>query len=86
MSGFFQENAGSIASIVTLTIFVIIIQIVTARGHTKAIDKNRIAKGKAAMTDDEKELVTHSMRSYAIQTALIVFFGYIIGRVIVYLL
>jgi len=86
MSGFFQENAGSIVSMVALAIVIIVIQIVTVKNHVQSVDKSRIAKGKAAMTDDEKELAKQSSRSYAIQTALIIMFSYIIGNVIMYML
>jgi len=82
MVEFLQANLASILGMLALTAIIIFFQARSAMGDTDALDKKRIAKGMAAMSDDEKQLAAEAFRTSSRNTAVMIFAAYIVSTII----
>ena len=62
MIDFLLENLGSIVGMVVMVCMLILIHFLSTKSDVSAMDKKRIAKGMATMTEDEKQLANQAIR------------------------
>ena len=82
MLRFLQENINPIMYSVMIAALWLVIGFLSIRSDVKSLDKKRLDKGMAAMTDDEKHLVKQVFRSSIISN----FFQVLIAAVVALLL
>ena len=63
MLPFLQENVGEIFVVVFMAVWWMCSGFLSIKSDVNSLDQKRIAKGMAAMTEDEKQLVTQTFRS-----------------------
>jgi hypothetical protein len=84
MLEFLQENAASIFSMVLMTIGVLVFHHFVSKGHADSFDKKRVSRGMEPMTQDEKELSLQSLRNTGRYAISLMFFGYIVGLLLIH--
>jgi len=70
MLQFFQENFRTIIAMLFMAVWWMGNGFLSVKGDIKTLDRKRVDKGMAAMTDDEKMLVKQTMRSSVLQNFL----------------
>ena len=70
MLQFLQENIRTIFAMTFMAVWWMGNGFLSIKGDVKTLDRKRVAKGMAAMTDDEKQLVKQTFRSSVMQNFL----------------
>jgi len=86
MFQFLQENRGAIISLLVMAVYWFILNFRSVKGNVKAIDKMRVEKGMAPMTDDENRIVIKVLHSSVIGDTIGPFIGGIVALIVVNLL
>ena len=84
MVEFLQENLGSMVGMVVMVCMLILIHLLSSKSDVDALDKKRIAKGMATMTEDEKQLANHAIRKTILSVSTTVLIAYFVSLAVGY--
>jgi len=84
MLQFIRENINAIVSVSIMAIYWVMFNYRSVAANVNNIDKKRIEKGMTPMSEEEKKVITKTLRSSIVQDSMIAFISGIVALAVVY--